>query len=235
MANSFINQESASEMQADLEAAVKVNPDMFRLDMVAGFGERLMAADCSLSEFLAKLGQVYRQEVRFTGEERDTIRRIVGGAGFKVTHEASKDSIPREEFGGKYNPVRDDYIISLDNGIGIHFLKMRAGQGGFLADALKGGFRLDYNVLGFFTAGVARQAFNTPELDILLYKRFDDGDFSFGSNMENLRKAFTLDFAKVVDGDAYWDVIEKFDEERREARERARRERKETTDNEIGG
>jgi hypothetical protein len=44
--------------------------------------------------------------------------------------------------------------------------------------------------------------------------------------MENLRKAFTLDFAKIVDGDAYWEVLEKFDDERRKARDKARNQNK---------
>ena len=44
--------------------------------------------------------------------------------------------------------------------------------------------------------------------------------------MENLHKAFTIDFAKIVDGDAYWDAIEKFDEERRKARDKARKQNK---------
>ena len=218
MPNKFITEDYAKEIQADLEAAAKVNPDMFNLDVVADFAKKLVDADCDIYGFLRKLDRVFKEEVRFTEDERNTIKRIVNEAGFKVTNEASKDSI---EYGDTYNPVRDDYVIALDNGIGIHFLKKRVGQGGYLVDAQKG-IKLEYNILGFFTANVAQREFNNPDLDILLYKRFDNTDFSFDSNMENLRKAFTLDFAKIVDGDAYWDVIEKFDDERREARDKAR-------------
>jgi hypothetical protein len=104
-------------------------------------------------------------------------------------------------------------------------LKKRVAQGGYLVDAQKG-IKLEYNILGFFTADAAANVFNNPDLDILLYKRADNTDFSFDSNMENLRKAFTIDFAKIVDGDAYWDAIEKFDEERRKARNKARKQNK---------
>lgn len=225
MPNKFVTEEYAKEIQADLEAAVKVKPDMFNLGIVADFGKKLVDADCNLLGFIRKLDQVFKEEVRFTEDERNTIKRIVNEAGFKVTKEASKDSITKEEWGDKYNPVRDDYVIALDNGIGIHFLKKRVAQGGYLVDAQKG-IKLEYNILGFFTADAAKNVFNNPELDILLYKRADNTDFSFDSNMENLRKAFTIDFAKIVDGDAYWDAIEKFDEERRKARDKARKQNK---------
>lgn len=223
MSNRFITEDYAKELQADLEAAVKVKPDMFNLDIVADFGKKLVDADCDIYGFLRKLDQVFKEEVRFTEDEINTIKRIVNEAGFKVTNEASKVSVPKEEYGDKYNPVRDDYVIALDNGIGIHVMKKRVGQGGFLVDAQKG-IKLEYNILRFFTADVAQYMFNNPELDILLYKRADNTDFSFDSNMENLRKAFTIDFAKIVnvDTNAYWDVIDKFDEERRKARDKAR-------------
>lgn len=221
MPNKFITEDCAKEIQADLEAAAKVNPDMFNLDIVVDFAKKLVDADCDIYGLFRKLDQVFKEEVRFTEDERNTIKRIVNEAGFKVTNEASKDSIPKEECDDTYNPVRDDYVIALDNGIGIHFLKHRVAQGGYLVDAQKG-IKLEYNILGFFTANVAQREFNNPDLDILLYKRFDNTDFSFDSNMENLRKAFTIDFAKIVDGDDYWDVIEKFDDERREARDKAR-------------
>lgn len=223
MPNKFITDDYAKEIQADLEAAVKVNPDMFNLDIVADFGKKLVDADCDIYGFLRKLDQVFKEEVRFTEDEINTIKRIVNEAGFKVTNEASKVSVPKEEYGDKYNPVRDDYVIALDNGIGIHVMKKRVGQGGFLVDAQKG-IKLEYNILRFFTADAAQYMFNNPELDILLYKRADNTDFSFDSNMENLRKAFTIDFAKIVNADtnAYWDVIDKFDEERRKARDKGR-------------
>lgn len=228
MPNKFITEDCAKEIQVDLEAAAKVNPDMFNLDIVADFGKKLVDADCNFYGFIRKLDQVFKEEVRFTEDERNTIKRIVNEAGFKVTHETSKASIPKEEYGDKYNPVRDDYVIALDNGIGIHFLKKRIAQGGYLVDAQKG-IKLEYNILGFFTANVAQREFNNPDLDILLYKRFDNTDFSFDSNMKNLRKAFTIDFAKIVDGDDYWDVIEKFDDERREARHKARNQHQDKT------
>ena len=104
-------------------------------------------------------------------------------------------------------------------------MKKRVAQGGYLVDAQKG-IKLEYNILGFFTADATKNVFNNPELDILLYKRVDNTDFSFNSNMENLRKAFTIDFVKIVDGNAYWDAIEKFDDERRKARDKARNQNK---------
>lgn len=219
MSNKFINDDYAKELQAELEEAVKINPDMFNLDKVAEFSKQLQNFEGNFFETLTKLDQIYKEEVHFTEDEYNTIKQIVTEAGHTIKEENKKPS--KEKLGDDYNPLRDDYLLILDNDIAIHFLKMHKRRGGFKVDA-KEGIKVEYNILKFLTVGKCEMFFNNPDLDILLYKRYDNNDDSFESNMDNLRKAFKLDYTRIeTDRNAYWDKIEEFDNARRKARDEA--------------
>lgn len=219
MSNKFITGDYAEELQADLEEAVKINPDMFNLDKVAEFSKQLQNFEGNFVETLTKLDQIYKEEVRFTEDEYNTIKQIITEAGHTIKEENKKPS--KEELGDNYNPLRDDYLIILDNDIAIHFLKMHKRRGGFKVDA-KEGIKVEYNILKFLTVGKCEMFFNNPDLDILLYIRSDNDNDSFESNMDNLRKAFKLDYTRIeTDRDAYWDKIDEFDSARRKARDEA--------------
>lgn len=227
MSNKFISDEYAKELQSDLEEAIKINPDMFNLDKVAEFSKQLQDFEGNFFETLHKFDQIYKEEVRFTEDEYNTIKQIVTEAGHTIKEENKKPS--KEVLGDNYNPLRDDYLIVLDNDIAIHFLKMHKRRGGFIVDA-KEGIKVEYNILKFLTVGKCEMFFNNPDLDILLYKRSDTDDDSFESNMDNLRKAFKLDYTRIeTDRKVYWDKIDEFDHARWKARDEAEAKAKKKT------
>lgn len=74
MANSYIKEDYAKQLQSELEEAIKINPDMFNLDKVAEYSKELQEFDGNFFETLKKFDQIYKEEVRFTEEERNAIK-----------------------------------------------------------------------------------------------------------------------------------------------------------------
>jgi len=217
MANSYIKEDDAKQLQSELEEAIKINPDMFNLDKVAEYSKELQKFDGNFFETLKKLDQIYKVEVRFTEEERNAIKQVITDAGHTIKNEVIKGT--KEEVGEEsFHPLRDDYYLLLDNNTVIHFLKNHKRRGGFIVDA-KEGIEVDYNIVEFFTPETCQRFFNTAELEHVLYKTFDAEDYSFKSNLDNLRKAFTLN-AEPESDDVFWEHHDKYDEERRKERDK---------------
>jgi hypothetical protein len=220
MANSFINEDYAKELQSELEEAIKINPDMFNLDKVAEYTKELQKFEGNFFETLKKLDQIYKEEVRFTEDERNAIKQVVTDAGHTIKEEVIKGT--KKEIGEEsFNPLRDDYYLVLDNNTLIHILKIHKRRGGFVVDA-KEGIKVEYNILEFFTPETCQRFFNTAELEHVLYKPFDAEDYSLESNLDNLRKAFTLNSEPESDDD-YWKRHDKYQEERRKERDKKRK------------
>lgn len=221
MTNSYIKEDYAKQLQSELEEAIKINPVMFNLDKVAEYSKELQEFDGNFSETLRKFDQIYKEEVRFTEEERNAIKQVITDAGHTIKEEVIKGT--KEEIGEElFNPLRDDYYIVLDNNTLIHFLKIHKRRGGFIVDA-KEGIEVEYNILKFFTPETCQRFFNTAELEHVLYKPFDAKDYSLKSNLDNLRKAFTLNH-EPESHDDYWEHHDKYEEERR--KERNKKEKK---------
>lgn len=217
MANSYIKEDYAKQLQSDLEEAIKINPDMFNLDKVAEYSKELQAFEGNFFETLKKFDQIYKEEVRFTEEERNAIKQVITDAGYTIKEEVIKGT--KKEIGEElFNPLRDDYYIVLDNNTLIHFLKIHKRRGGFIVDA-KEGIKVEYNIIEFFTPETCQRFFNTAELEHVLYKRFDAEDYSLESNLDNLRKAFTLN-AEPESHDDYWKHHDQYEEERRKERDK---------------
>lgn len=220
MGNSYIKEDYAKQLQSELEEAIKINPDMFNLDKVAEYSKELQEFDGNFSETLRKFDQIYKEEVRFTEEERNAIKQVITDAGHTIKEEVIKGT--KEEIGEElFNPLRDDYYIVLDNNTLIHFLKIHKRRGGFIVDA-KEGIKVEYNILEFFTPETCQRFFNTAELEHVLYKPFDAEDYSLESNLDNLRKAFTLN-QEPESHDDYWDHHDVYEEERRKERDKKKK------------
>lgn len=220
MVNSYIKEDYAKQLQSELEEAIKINPDMFNLDKVAEYSKELQEFDGNFFETLRKFDQIYKEEVRFTEEERNAIKQVITDAGHTIKEEVIKGT--KEEIGEElFNPLRDDYYIVLDNNTLIHFLKIHKRRGGFIVDA-KEGIEVEYNILEFFTPETCQRFFNTAELEHVLYKPFDAEDYSLKSNLDNLRKAFTLNH-EPESHDDYWEHRDKYEEERRKERDKKKK------------
>lgn len=220
MANSYIKEDYAKQLQSELEEAIKINPDMFNLDKVAEYSKELQEFDGNFFETLKKFDQIYKEEVRFTEEERNAIKQVITDAGHTIKEEVIKGT--KKEIGEElFNPLRDDYYIVLDNNTLIHFLKIHKRRGGFIVDA-KEGIEVEYNIIEFFTPETCQRFFNTAELEYVLYKPFDAEDYSLESNLDNLRKAFTLNH-EPESHDDYWDHHDVYEEERRKERDKKKK------------
>ena len=97
MANSYIKEDYAKQLQSELEEAIKINPDMFNLDKVAEYSKELQEFDGNFFETLKKFDQIYKEEVRFTEKERNAIKQVIIDAGHTIKEEVKKGT--KEEIG----------------------------------------------------------------------------------------------------------------------------------------
>mgnify|MGYP007022129783 FL=1 len=150
----LVSKEYANELLEELKKAAEINPAMFNQEKIKTFYEDLYGTgDQGIGQVFAALDHVYEEEIRFTDEEINEIKQVVGKHGFEILEEYKKE--PKEEakarLGNNYNPVRDDYSFIGKLGekeFVFHVCKLKKKNGGFIEDA-KNGLVPMYNVNQF--------------------------------------------------------------------------------------
>ena len=178
----LVSKEYANELLEELKKAAEINPAMFNQEKIKTFYEDLYGTgDLGIGQVFAALDHVYEEEIRFTDEEINEIKQVVGKHGFEILEEYKKE--PKEEakarLGDAYNPVRDDYSFIGKLGekeFVFHVCKLKKKNGGFIEDAKKGLVPI-YNINQFCAnEKTTKHFFTTPAVQFIMFN-YIDADF----------------------------------------------------------
>ena len=206
----LVSKEYANELLEELKKAAEINPDMFNQEKIKTLYEDLYGTgDQGIGQVFAALDHVYEEEIRFTDEEINEIKKVVGKHGFEILEEYKKE--PKEEakarLGNDYNPVRDDYSFIGKLGekeFVFHVCKLKKKNGGFIEDA-KNGLVPQYNINQFcVNEKTTKRYFTTPAVQFIMFN-YIDADFKemvkcldAGLNLKQFEQNNNDDYYRIV-------------------------------------